>query len=302
MDVLADILAAMRVGQPVAALTEVHAPWGLRFDHVLGAAFHVVLQGTCWLTPLEEARFAPVELGPGDVVLLGSGAAHAIVSAEGVPLTAFTPARDAPGAPFGRFALPGPGARSTIVCGAYKLMRSRPHPLLRDLPEVVHLSALPGRHPGLRAMVELRDAPPGAAAVAPSLVDALLVYLLRAWLHESADATSWSAALTDPTTARVLAALHAEPGRTWTVEQLAAVAGLSRAAFARRFATVVGEPPLAYLTRRRMTTAAQLLRSTDKTLAQVASAVGYGSPFAFAKAFRREYATTPGEYRAGGVR
>jgi AraC-like DNA-binding protein len=74
---------------------------------------------------------------------------------------------------------------------------------------------------------------------------------------------------------------------------------MSRAAFARRFTTVVGEPPLTYLTRWRMTTAAQLLRSTDKTLAQVASAVGYGSAFAFAKAFRREYATTPGGYRTG---
>jgi AraC-like DNA-binding protein len=302
VDVLADILTAMRVGRPVAALTEAHAPWGLRFDHVMGAAFHVVLQGTCWLTPIEGSGFAPVELGPGDVVLLGRGAPHALVSANGVPLTDFTPTRGAPGAPFGRLVLPGPGTRSTIVCGAYRLSRSRPHPLLRDLPEVVHLSALPGRHPGLRALVdllglELRTAPPGAAAVTPSLVDALLVYLLRAWLQDSADTTNWSTALADPTTARVLAAVHAEPAHAWTVEQLAAVAGLSRAAFARRFATLVGEPPLTYLTRWRMTTAARLLRDTDKTLAQVASAVGYGSAFAFAKAFRREYAATPGNYR-----
>ncbi|MEV4600716.1 AraC family transcriptional regulator [Amycolatopsis sp. NPDC049253] len=304
MDVLADILTAMRSGRPVAALTEVHAPWGLRFEQVLGAAFHVVLQGSCQLVPLGGAAFAEVQLGPGDVVLLGRGAPHAIVSAPGADLTPFTPVRDTPGGSFGRFALPGSGARSTIVCGAYKLARRRPHPLLRDLPEVVHLPAAPGRDPGLRAMVdllgaELHEAPPGAAAVAPSLVDALLVYLLRAWMAGSENtATSWSAALTDSVTSRALAAMHAEPGRAWTVEQLAAVAGLSRAAFARRFASVVGEPPLTYLTRWRMTTAAQLLRSTDKTLAQVAAATGYSSPFAFAKAFRREYATTPGSYRA----
>jgi AraC-like DNA-binding protein len=303
VDVLADVLAAMRVGRPVAALTEAHAPWGLRFDHVMGAAFHVVLQGTCWLTPIDGSRFAPVELGPGDVVLLGIGAPHGLVSANGVPLTDFTPTRDAPGAPFGRLVLPGPGVRSTIVCGAYRLAHSRPHPLLRDLPEVVHLSALPGRHAGLRAMVELlglelRASPPGAAAVTPSLVDALLVYLLRAWLQDSADTSNWSAAMADPATTRVLAAVHAEPARAWTVEQLAAVAGLSRAAFARRFASLVGEPPLTYLTRWRMTIAARLLRDTDKTLAQVASVVGYGSAFAFAKAFRREYAATPGGYRA----
>ncbi len=304
MDVLADVLAALRVGTPVAAHTEAHAPWGLRFDHVTGAAFHVVLQGSCWLTPLPgNPGFEPVELGPGDVALLGRGIPHALVSAPGTPLTDFRPSRPAPSVPFGRVALPGPGARSTIVCGAYRLGRHRPHPLLRDLPEVVHLSAVPGRHPSLRAMVqllgdELETQPPGAAVVAPSLVDTLLVYMLRAWLHETAQTHGWSAALADPATARALAAIHGEPARAWTVEQLGAEAGLSRAAFARRFTAFVGEPPLTYLTRWRMTAAMRLLRDTDKPLGQVASAIGYGSAFAFAKAFRREFATTPGDYRS----
>jgi AraC-like DNA-binding protein len=142
---------------------------------------------------------------------------------------------------------------------------------------------------------ELQAEPPGAAAVAPSLVDALLVYLLRAWLR--ADTSGWSAALADRATAAALAAVHAEPARTWSVAELGAVAGLSRAAFARRFTALVGEPPLAYVTRWRMTAATRLLRDTDKPLGQVADAVGYGSAFAFAKAFRREYAMTPGEYR-----
>jgi AraC-like DNA-binding protein len=303
VDVLADILTAMRVGTPVAAHTEAHAPWGLRFAHTTGAAFHVVLQGSCWLTALPGgAEFEPVALGPGDVVLLGRGATHAIVSVPGVPLADFSPSRHAKSAPFGRMVVSGPGARSTIVCGAYRLHRHRRHPLLRDLPEVMHVSAMPGRHRGLRAMVELladelETQPPGASVVTPSLVDALLVYMLRAWLADTANADGWSAALADPVTARALAAIHTEPARPWTVEQLATEAGLSRAAFARRFTALVGEPPLTYLTRWRMTTAAQLLRQTDKTLDQLAAAIGYGSAFAFAKAFRREYAITPGSYR-----
>jgi AraC-like DNA-binding protein len=304
VDVLADILTAMRVGTPVAAHTEAHAPWGLRFGHVTGAAFHVVLQGSCWLTPPPDdpTKFDPVQLGPGDVVLLGRGATHAIVSAPGTRLADFAPSRSSPSTPFGRVVLPGPGARSTIVCGAYRLQRHRPHPLLRDLPDVMHLSALPGRHPGLRAMVELlgdelETQPPGAQAITPLLVDALLVYMLRAWLGDTMDAPGWSAALADPATAQALAAIHAQPSRPWTVAQLGATVGLSRAAFARRFTTLVGEPPLTYLTRWRMTTATRLLRDTDKTLEQVAATIGYGSAFAFAKAFRREYATTPGDYR-----
>jgi AraC-like DNA-binding protein len=301
MDVLADVLEAMRAGTPVAAHTEAHAPWGLRFDHTTGAAFHVVLQGSCSLIPLPEGPgFEPVELGPGDVALLGRGVPHAMTSTPGAPLVAFRPERPSAATPFGHVSLPGPGARATIVCGAYRLRRHRPHPLLRDLPEVVHLPAVPGRHPGLRAMVqllgdELETRPPGAAVVAPSLVDALLVYMLRAWLGETSQ--GWSAALADPVTARALAAIHGAPERAWTVEQLGVAAGLSRAAFARRFTALVGEPPLTYLTRWRMTLALRLLRDTDKPLAQVAAAIGYGSAFAFAKAFRREHAATPGEYR-----
>ncbi|MFJ9780453.1 AraC family transcriptional regulator [Amycolatopsis sp. NPDC101161] len=303
MDVLADVLAALRAGTPVAAHTEACAPWGLRFDHVTGASFHVVLQGTSWLTPLAGGPdFEPVELGPGDVVLLGRGVPHAMTSMPGTPLIDFRPTRPSATTPFGRVSVPGPGARATIVCGAYRLRRHRPHPLLRDLPEVLHLPAVPGRHPGLRALVqllgdELAAHPPGAAVVAPSLVDALLVYMLRAWLQETADAAGWSGALADPVTARALDAIHGDPARAWTVEQLGAAAGLSRAAFARRFTSLVGEPPLTYLTRWRMTTAAQLLRESDRPVAQVAAAVGYGSAFAFSKAFRREYATTPGGYR-----
>ena len=81
------------------------------------------------------------------------------------------------------------------------------------------------------------------------------------------------------------------------MDDIGAAAGLSRAAFARRFATLVGQPPLAYLTWWRMTTAARLLNSTDAPLSKVAARIGYTSEFAFAKAFKREHGTAPGEYR-----
>jgi AraC-like DNA-binding protein len=91
--------------------------------------------------------------------------------------------------------------------------------------------------------------------------------------------------------------MHADPANSWTVESLAARAGLSRAAFAKKFHTMVGEPPLTYLTHWRMTTAARLLRESDAPLASVAARTGYGSEFAFAKAFKREYGQAPGGYR-----
>jgi hypothetical protein len=96
---------------------------------------------------------------------------------------------------------------------------------------VLHLPARPGRNPALHALTtllgdELENQPPGSSAVVPILVDALLVYMLRAWLHDAAHADGWSAALADPATARALAAMHEHPEHAWTVSELGAVAGL----------------------------------------------------------------------------
>jgi AraC-like DNA-binding protein len=232
-----------------------------------------------------------------------------MASSPDVPLVDFAPTKAAPSASIGQMTLPGSGARATALCGAYLLRRQRSHPLLRSLPPVLHLPARPGRNPALHALTtllgeELETKPPGSAAVTPILVDALLVYMLRAWLHDAAQGDGWSAALTDPATARALAAMHEHPEHAWTVRELGAVAGLSRAAFARRFTALVSRrcpTSRTGLTHWRMTTATRLLRDTDRPLAQLAAATGYGSAYAFAKAFRREYDMTPGAYRSGAV-
>ena len=93
-------------------------------------------------------------------------------------------------------------------------------------------------------------------------------------------------------------ALHADPSRRWTVEDLAAEATLSRAAFARRFTALLGVAPLAYLTGWRMALARERLRDTDERLAAVAQSLGYASEFAFAAAFKRHHGAAPGRWRA----
>lgn len=185
-----------------------------------------------------------------------------------------------------------------VVEGAYQLEPRRPHSLLATLPGVVHLPNR--RRHGLHAAVDLLGAEveeqePGAEAIVTSLVDALLVYILRAWQEDHP--TGWSRALADPAIGPSLHRIHQDPARSWTVEQLGAEAGLSRATFTRRFTALVGEPPLTYLTRWRLTTAARILRQQEMPLSAVARRIGYTSEFAFAKAFKREYGFAPGNYR-----
>ncbi|MFD6221285.1 AraC family transcriptional regulator [Nocardia asteroides] len=296
MDLLSDVLATARTGSPASGMFVRHAPWGRAYPNIDSAGFHVVLQGSCWLT---RPGADPIALGAGDAVFMPRGIAHELLDQLDSPVTETAGPADVR-------VVDGPGAPSTLLCGSYQLAADRTHPLLSELPEVVHIPARLGTHPALRAAVdlladELTDAGPGADAAIPPLLDLLLLYLLRAQLAESRDTAGWAAAVADADISRSLRAIHDDPARGWTVESLGARAGLSRAAFARRFTALVGEPPLTYLTRWRMLTAARLLRDTDHPLSTVARRTGYGSEYAFGKAFKRAFGTAPGRYRATGT-
>ncbi|MCO1580752.1 AraC family transcriptional regulator [Crossiella sp. SN42] len=272
MDVLSDAIAAMRSGRPYSALTEATGPWTRHFPDFAGARLHVVLSGA--ITVVLPGR-EPVVLGPGEAVVLPGGAAHDLADA-GVP--------------------------TRLLCGAFQLEQARVHPLLAELPELLVQAADPVRQAALHGVVsvlgaELAQVRPGRDAVLPALLEVLLVYLLRAWLEEHGADRDWGGALRDPVVGAALRAIHQDPAAPWTVETLGARAGLSRAAFARRFSQLVGQPPLGYLTWWRLTTAAHLLRTTDATLATIARRCGYGTQFALANAFKREYGMSAGRYR-----
>ncbi|MFI6868972.1 AraC family transcriptional regulator [Nocardia sp. NPDC050406] len=293
MDVLSETITAIRTGDPTCGMFARHAPWGRGYPRVPGTGFHVVLRGSCWLIP---PAGDPIALATGDVILMPRGAEHALVDSLGSVVTE----RAHLGEP--REIL-GPGARSELLCGAYELGRQRSHPLLDELPEFVHLPAHPDRNPALRGVVEILAAEMarprvGTDAAIPPLLEAMVLFALRAWFEAQGPARSgWAAAFTDPAVIAALRAMHGAPERAWTVPELGALAGVSRATLTRRFAATVGEPPLSYLTRWRMLTAARLLRETETPLASVARRVGYQSEFAFAKAFKREYGLAPGQYR-----
>ncbi|ROO86019.1 AraC-like DNA-binding protein [Actinocorallia herbida] len=304
MDVLSDVITVMRTGAPSSARVERHAPWGERFRHGPGTAgFEIVLAGSCWLIPREGD---PIALGPGDALLLPHGGEYGMADAP----TAFA---DLPLVGEGESVPERPAATrspsAVLLCGSYELAADRGHPLLDDLPGIVRLPARPGHRSCLHAAVdllgaELRDPGPGSDAVVPSLLDTLLVYILRTWLAEQPvcrETSGWAAALADPAVGAALNAVHADPAHPWTVAEMATRAGLSRAAFARRFTALAGRPPLAYLTWWRLTTAARLLRESDAPLAAIAAHVGYTSEYAFANAFKRTFTTAPGRYRRATI-
>ncbi|MBL1077433.1 AraC family transcriptional regulator [Nocardia sp. 2] len=303
MDVLTEALASMRTGAPSSVRTDGRAPWAMLLPEVLGAGFHVVLHGTCWII-LSDKDSTPIALGPGDVIFIRDGAGHILADHPDTPAHLPTPEQYIAKPPVGAVSLGGDGPRTSLLCGNYHLDGARPHPLLRQLPEFIHLPARHGRHPELAAAIhllgaELDNPRIGTGGIVPALIDSLLLYILRAWIEDqpASETVGWAAALKDSAISPALEAMHESPATPWTVQSLADRSGLSRAAFAKRFTTMVGEPPLAYLTRWRLTTAARLLREDDLPVSTVATRCGYTSEFAFGKAFKREYGLAPGRYR-----
>jgi AraC-like DNA-binding protein len=297
-DVLTAVLERSGLRGRVYCRTEAHAPWGLSLGAQPGAVFHAVAAGACWLTHAGER----VQLAAGDLLLFPRGATHTLSDA---PRSRAVALEDwlASIRKGGRRTL---GARqgdaTSVLCGVYEFdVPTGAHPVLELLPERVHLrpSAQRADLAGTLASLhgEHERGPLGSGLVIARLLDVMFVQIVRAWAETEPRRAGWIGALREPALARALLAIHRDPGRAYSVEELAKLGGTSRATLARRFAEQIGEPPLSYLTRVRLDEAARRLTQTEASLAAIAQAVGYTSEFAFNKAFRRQYGEPPGRYR-----
>ncbi|HWX97301.1 MAG TPA: AraC family transcriptional regulator [Solirubrobacteraceae bacterium] len=302
MDPLSAVLDLSRVSGALMASVRARAPWGLDVPQLPGAVFHAITSGTAWL---RVADSEPLQLMPGDVVLLPAGARHRLSSEPDgrcVPFNRATKERLM--TPDGDLTLGASGAATTFVCAAFDYDLDVGEPLMGMLPPVIHVPVDPVAGRDVTAIVELLAMEvgarrPGSRAAAARLFDTLLIAVIRRWLDRQVDGEppSWLRALRDPSLARVLAALHERPAEPWTVESLAREVHVSRATLARRFAEVVGEPPLTYLARWRMHLAAQRLKYSTDTVEAIAREVGYTSEYAFNRAFARHRGQPPGRYR-----
>ncbi|MET7699550.1 MULTISPECIES: AraC family transcriptional regulator [unclassified Streptomyces] len=189
---------------------------------------------------------------------------------------------------------------AVMLIGTY-MMQGEVHGRLLDaLPPLLTLTPDVWECPLTPILAEeiVRDEP-GQEVVLDRLLDLIVIAALRAWFSRPEAATpAWYRALADPVVGRVLRLLQDNPAHPWTVATVAAKAGVSRAALARRFSELVGEPPMTYLTGWRLALAADRLRDTDDTLEAIARQVGYGSAFALSNAFKRVYGVSPQEHRA----
>lgn len=299
MDVITDFLSAVRVHGVCYGRMQATAPWGLRAEAGAHASFGLISHGQAWLT-LSDAE--PVPLFPGDFFLLAPGRAYVLggdPETEPRPLSELIQAKQCGG----QIRFGGSGSLTAIIAGRFDFDETRGRSHTDFLPPLILIRS---GQPGLLALqktLELlaseADRPtPGSELAVRRLADLLLIQALRAHIEATdVNHTGWMHALADPQIGAALNAMHSRIDHPWTVAGLATQAGMSRSAFALRFKELMRESPLEYLTRWRMYRGSDLLRESDRKLADVAQAVGYDSDGAFHKAFKRVLGIAPGEYR-----
>jgi AraC-like DNA-binding protein len=267
-------------------------------------AFHYVVAGRLLL---QVARESSIELKSGAIVLLPRNDEHMLASETGLPPVSGDHLIQAdPDGGLARIRYGGGGERTHIVCG-FVGTDARQHPLIDALPPMLTLD-LNGKPACEWVASSFRYAAgelatrAGSAIALAKLSELLFVEAVRHYVETlPANRRGWLAGLRDPVVGRALTLLHAELARAWTTEDLAREVFMSRSAFADRFTALIGIPPMKYLTTWRMQVAAQRLRESHRSVAQIAADVGYESEAAFARAFKREFSMSPAVWRKSAV-
>lgn len=307
MDPLTDLLNGLRTSGAVFDQSLLSGSWALRFDDGSPMALIVPLRGQAWVLP-DDAD--PVRLEPDDVAVLCGGRPYVVANDPATkPTMVIHPGgrcTTVRGEEFTVSSVTGVGPwggqrpdSALLLSGRYTVDSGAPDRLLAALPPLAVVQAKLGICPVSPAVLdEITREEPGKQALQDRMLDFLLITALRAWFtRPGAQVPDWFRAYSDPVVGPALRLLHTNPAHPWTVATLAARTGVSRASLARRFTSVVGQPPMTYLRDWRLTLAADWLCEPGATIGAVAGRVGFTSAFALSIAFKRERGVSPSEYR-----
>jgi len=307
MDLLSDILSHMQLSGTLYFRTSFTSPWSIRVPSFENAArFHFALKGRCLvrIQPDKPAIF----LEQGDLLIIMRGAEHtlfcdpstenqAVLLDEVVEKSGFT----GTGAlVYGEY---GTDHETQLVCGHFAFAKYAKHLLIEALPSHIHIKNY-GEASGIWLentlkiiSLETGRGQMGSDLIALKMSEIIFTQVLRTFLQNEGPKLPVLAGFADAGIGRALTAVHKEPGYHWTLENLAAIAGMSRTAFATRFSHFVTMSPLEYITHWRMQIARQQLTNSNDPIIKIAETVGYQSEAAFGRVFKKHHLKAPASYR-----
>jgi AraC-like DNA-binding protein len=307
MDAVAGLLDGPRARGAFLLRSMLDPPWSMRIQDEAPLTVVAMVSGDAWILYDDDE---PTRLGPGDVAVTRGPEHYTVADDPATPPQVIihpgqrcttlygedlSQAMDLGVRTWGN----SPEGATVILTGTYNMRGEVSGRLLGALPRLLVIPDDAWDSPLIPLLAaEIVKEDPGQEAVLDRLLDLLLIAVLRAWFaRPEAEAPAWYRAHSDPVVGRALRMLHNNPAHEWTVAKLADEIGISRAALARRFTELVGEPPMSFLTGWRLTLAADLLREPGATIGSVAEQVGYGSAFALSTAFKRVRGVSPKEHR-----
>lgn len=305
-DPVSELLLGMRLRGASYGRIRLGPPFGMRFPAGTEARFHFVASGDLLLRDRDGKL---TTLSSGDAVLLPRGDEHALMSApdaEVRDVDAFEATPLCKDISVIRECTPDTCRTKDVLIftGCMEFELDTLHPLVHLMPQVMSLGALLSRQPEILPLLhamerEMATERAGSAGILARLADVVAASIVRGWVEcGCGDATGWIEALRDPRLGRVIVALHRDPGRDWTVEEMAEIMGNSRSVFAKRFVDATGTTPQRYVAALRMRLAEQWFRRDKLPIDTVARRLGFASHAAFTRAFKRVMGEPPGRVRA----
>lgn len=307
MDLLSDILSRLKLSGTLYFRTSFTSPWSVRvppFENV--SRFHLAHRGRCFVRVKDSPQ--PVLLEQGNLIIITAGAEHtlycdpktenlAVELDDVVQMSGFS------GSGTLVYGAHGTNHETQLVCGHFAFDDSASHPLINALPPYIHIRNY-GETAGswmehtLKVIgAEACRDDMGSDLIGLKLSEIIFAQALRTYLGaEGADKPVF-AGFSDPNIARALKAIHADPAHVWTLEKLAAIAGMSRTSFVTKFSKCMSTTPLNYVTQWRMQIAKQLLADTSAAIIEIAGDVGYQSEAAFGRVFKKHFSVAPATYR-----
>lgn len=308
LDVLGQLLGSLRFSASTYFTASFAAPWSVRVPARPSLVrFYLLLNGHCSIVAEPDGIAETAQLSPGDFAIIPHGREHVMSDIPGRPAAEV---HDIPedNTPLNRIHELGNfddgGGATRLLCGYFLMGEPDGHPLITALPPILQVEATAQTvAPQIRILGDLLNgyvsqaASPGTNVILSRLADILFIEAVRSWAQSPANHVGILAAFSDRNVGRALHAIHDEPFRRWTVEELARETGQSRSAFALRFQQLIGQAPIEYLTNWRLSLARHRLEHGKHNVEQVAFEVGYESQSAFIRAFRKKYGISPGRIR-----
>ena len=305
MDVFSNILDRISLKSSFYYRASLSGQWGVDMPKDKDMArFHIVTEGDFWLEI--EGSIEKTKVSTGDIVIVFHGKQHLMLNQQKTkPIEAQVLLEKADEYMPGELLLyaNGSGKTTNIICGHFQFQNGRSHPIIQNLPSLLHIKNEENSHsPWLGTILDFVDfeskqPKPGTRTLIQKLTEVIFIQAIRVYLERGGENSTVLKLISDQYISRSIDAIHRRPEKKWTLDNLAAEAGLSRTVYSKRFKQISGMTPHNYLTHWRMEVARDLLIKTEKPIEEIAGLVGYQSGEHFQKAFKKETGVTPSKFR-----